>query len=323
MTSARRRWRGRLLLALIAAVVALAGGEIALRVLRPGSAFVGGAEWDLWRQASDVFKEIVEVDPELGYRPRFGTRFYDEWGFLHTGDERVLARTPGRRRIVFLGDSATQRRAIELACRRRLAADVEIWNAGVEGYNTRQEVGYYMRFLHPAKPDLVVLTLHNNDFQSTPVVFFDEQDRLRVFTTGRTARGPNLWLFRNSYVYRLAFSLWVGSGERDLDVAAGEVERSLRELRDFLQARGAGLSVLVLPVLAPPGEWTDAELLRHERALAIVRALGLPHCDLRAPLERAAAAGVPLQETPGDRLHPSPAVADRFADAAMAQRLLD
>ena len=54
----------------------------------------------------------------------------------------------------------------------------EWWNAGVEGFGTRQEMLFYARFNRPLRPDHVVLTIHNNDLTPTPIVFFDEDGRL-------------------------------------------------------------------------------------------------------------------------------------------------
>lgn len=313
----------RTAIAVVSVLAALGAAEIGLRLFHPGAAFVSGNESVLWRDQSDFFKAVVIVDPDLGYRPRPGSQFYDEFGLLRTGEPHTLARTADRQRLLFLGDSATQRRTIELAARARLGSNRDYWNAGVEGYNTRQEVGYYARYLQPTQPDEVVLTLHNNDFENTPVVFFDEQDRIRVFTTEHASRGPNLWLFRHSYVYRLGYGLWLGvGGRRDFEQAAGEVRDSLRSLRDLLAVRQIRLAVLVLPIMAPPAEWSGSEQRNHDRALAILIELGIPHCDLLPALAHALLDGVEVQERPGDRLHGSREVAMYFVDLAIAQGLL-
>lgn len=291
-------------------------GEVAFRWLSPTDSFIDGTEWEPWRAHSDLMKQAFIADGQLGYRPRLGTPHYDEHGaFILGGEPQLIERKPRIRRVLFMGDSVTCRRTIVDACRTRLGRpEVEIWNNGVEGYNTFQEAAYYQRFCQRIRPDHVVLTLHHNDFDVTPVAFYDDSGRIAVFSPERDSLGMNLTLYRYSYIYRAWFR-WVASGRRLHDVEEGSriVRESLADLRAQLRTQDAQLTVLVLPLCKPPGEWSEAEKDVHQRALRIVADLGIACFDLLPGLKAAIEAGVDVQESVGDALHPSTAAAGFFA----------
>ncbi|MEO8681192.1 MAG: GDSL-type esterase/lipase family protein [Vicinamibacterales bacterium] len=92
-------------------------------------------------------------------------------------DEReyTLAKPPGTFRIIVLGDSVTFGHGAPFATtypflvEERLKAwrpDVkwEVWNLGVPGYNTSQELAYLEQVGRPFSPDLVVVGFYPNDF---------------------------------------------------------------------------------------------------------------------------------------------------------------
>ena len=90
-------------------------------------------------------------------------------------DEEIpLAKPPGTRRVLCLGDSFTFALGVRLEdlyakqLERRLAATsgagaVQVINAGVAGYNTRQELITYLTLGVSLDPDLVVLGFYWND----------------------------------------------------------------------------------------------------------------------------------------------------------------
>ena len=104
----------------------------------------------------------------------------------------------------------------------------------------------------------------------------------------------------------------VFSGKAELVAAIHEMR-----LRDTLAADGTRLTVLLLPILRQPGEWSEAERLNHERALQILRELRIPHVDLTLAMEKALADGVEILQIPNDTWHPSQAVAGYFADLVL------
>lgn len=75
----------------------------------------------------------------------------------------AIERTPGRRRILFVGDSVTFGSGVEAEVRttdfmdRALGDDVEVINAGVAGWGTDQELIYYEREGRHLQPDVLIL----------------------------------------------------------------------------------------------------------------------------------------------------------------------
>ena len=84
--------------------------------------------------------------------------------------ERPLAKPPGVKRVVLMGDSVTFGIGVNdgetVAVRLQEAAtrsDVEVWNAGVPGYGMADFAGQLPLHVLPLQPDLVLLQLSRND----------------------------------------------------------------------------------------------------------------------------------------------------------------
>jgi hypothetical protein len=104
-------------------------------------------------------------------------------------DEVRFERTPGSKRLLFLGDSfgwgfgvAREQSMIELLERRH--PDWEMINASVAGYGTDQQLLYFRETGHLYRPDLVLLLFHPNDVE-------DNNDDYRYrYYKGRFVLGP-------------------------------------------------------------------------------------------------------------------------------------
>jgi hypothetical protein len=142
-------------------------------------------------------------DEQLGYRPKPGGTSYGPHGAKW--NDYPLEKTPGKRRLLFLGDSVTDRAKIIDALHRELGEDYEYWNAGVVGYGSQQELGYYRDYLGGIASDHVILTFHLNDYETTPITFMDGDQFIAVYGRLGTAR-PNAWLLKNSFLYRFYWS---------------------------------------------------------------------------------------------------------------------
>lgn len=148
-------------------VLALAAVEVWVR-----------ASWDS-RQGTPGF---YMTDPVLGLRLAPG---YDGWfagvpvriNALGFRDQRDYAveKAPGTFRILVLGDSVTfghgalDETTYPYLLEQQLKAwrgDVnwEVWNLGVPGYNTRQELDYLTEVRSRYQPDLVIVGFYSNDF---------------------------------------------------------------------------------------------------------------------------------------------------------------
>lgn len=260
------------------------------------------------------FEERYHFDPELGYVPIFSEGWYGPHG-AKPNPYSIGRRPEGVTRVVFLGDSVAARGMLQISLRERLAArgadgDFEFWTFAVEGYATRQELGYYRRYGRAAEPDRVVLLFHLNDFVQTPVLYQLRDGRVEVLTlSGRLRVRP--WLVQASQIYRWWVARRMGkvSEHDDEDAARAEVRASLRDFRDLLAADGVPFDVLVLPFFGDPGilPLNLRAILEQRRAAAseILAELGIWHLDLTPPIERAVADGITVDEVPLDWYHPN------------------
>jgi hypothetical protein len=148
----------------IASLVAcLIAAEIALRLLGVGSdPYVRPHPWTGWVLAPNLRVTVASEDPALGRRIELRT---DSLG-LHDV-ERSAEKPPGVFRVLVLGDSYVMAHHVppESALTRRMervldgrdGRRVEVWNCGVEGYGTAQELLYLRHVTYRFHPDLVVL----------------------------------------------------------------------------------------------------------------------------------------------------------------------
>ncbi len=306
---------GLLLLAGLGVAVGLA--EVALRALRPDDAF-GAAQELPWMRGQDATR-MFTIDPDIGFRPRLDTAVFDAHG-AHR-NEYAFEKSDERTRLLFVGDSVTARGRILEALRDRYGDErFEYWNAGVESFNTVQEVAFYEKFNAALEPDHVLLSFHLNDYETTPIAFRDESGDLVVFAPNQPVREISPWLFEHSRLYRL----WLGWATSSADFLAvvEETEQALLRLRDRLERDGAELSVLVLPLFQRPGKWPDHQTRAHNRILAFLERESIRHFDLLPPLREAIEQGLKVQERSGDTWHPNDEIAERFAPYLETRGLL-
>lgn len=235
---------------------------------------------------------------------------------------------PGKgRRILFLGDSVTRRGRIISALKRHYGERQARWiNAGIAGYNTVQEVRLYSTSCRRLRPDQVVLTMHNNDLQDNRLIFqrpfSQRQVQLDLDRLGPLER----ILTYHSHLYRLLLGrpgiIGVNpTGPAQWERARRIMAASLTTLRDQVRVDGGRLTVVLLPSLRP-GRVPLHEQRSNLAARRILKQLGIRHFDLRGEFQSAAGAGITLHEAPGDFLHPSQALADRFGEYLHRKGLL-
>jgi hypothetical protein len=268
-------------------------------------------------QANPEVTRLFTIDPEFGFRPILGNGLYNEYGTKT--NTYPPTRRPEIKRILFMGDSVTSRGKIIDALRDVYGEQTfEYWNAGVESFNTVQEVNYYKKYNAALRPDHVILTFHLNDFETTPVAF-RENGRLRVYAPNARLDSASQWLFQHSYCYRLLLGLLASRREGAI---ADEVRASLKDLKNHVIASGADLTVLVFPYMQPYEEWQSHEKESRNQILEILTGLEIRHFDLFDPFSESLKRGVAVQEKPGDTWHPSEAVSAEFAAYLRERRLL-
>lgn len=324
----RRRLLQKLVLALASTAVALlVVGELGIRLWNPPpvrmfeGTYKGGPGERMVRidRRYEVHPEsgIFQVDDEIGYRPVPGGAGYGPHGAKW--NEYVPEKPADKRRLLFLGDSVTDRHKLIDALAERLGDGFEYWNAGIPGYATEQELLYYRDHLADLGADHVILTFHLNDYETTPIVF-EVGDSLVAVHSKVGNSYPNPWLLRNSYVYRYVWAMAsrLTSSTRSDDMEAA-VARDLSSLRDLVRARGADFTVLVLPWIQEPARWPEPKPRHHELTLRTLSALGIRHYAFLDTLARAIAEGVPIHEMGTDPQHPSLEFARLMAADLLAQ----
>lgn len=296
----------RLTLVLLALVLSVCGLELFVRFYYPDGA-IPAAHMD---HSSPDKNSSVHVDSEAGYLPNLGNGAeYDEFGCL--ANDYQLEKRKGTR-VLFIGDSVTHRARLVTALRRLYGeSKYEYWNAGVESFNTRQELVLYRRYNHRIKPDHVVLTFHNNDFRATPLVV-REDGQFKVYEPGMSI---NPWLFERSYLYR-----WAWPRTDDRNGRARLVWESLVELKALLAQQNVRFSIIMLPMFKPQKDWDKSEQWSRQQSLEYFRQLNLRYFDMLPVLE--AAQGLEITEAPGDFFHPNDAFCQRMAQELQRQGLL-
>ena len=240
-----------------------------------------------------------------------------------------MAKPDSVERVLYIGDSVTHRGRIVGALKALYGdAHYEHWNAGVESFNTVQEVEYYRSYNRAIRPDHIVLTLHNNDFGITPVAFLNSDGQPVVYSLGGARFRVNKTLLQHSSIYQLILRyrlILSATLQKDDDsvLFEGQVREALAELRGLAHEDGARLTVLVLPILEAQEDWTASERRNHDTAIRLLEALGIRYFDLLEPLEDALERGIETNEKAGDSWHPGDEVAQVFAGHLLRRQLLE
>src|SRR5689334_11908014 len=166
LTRPKKQARGRLLVFCLFAVafgvlIGLLACEFAIRIFAP----------------QQLVSDIVTGDNDVDYRLRPNARGemsspeyavtlrVNSLGFR--GEEVSANKTPGIRRVLFLGDSytfghglvenETLPAVVGQALQKKLPGQYEVINGGVYGYSTANELDLFLKYGRPLKPDIVVI----------------------------------------------------------------------------------------------------------------------------------------------------------------------
>lgn len=277
-----------------------------------------GRESPDFRQGREEIPRVFTPDPDLGFRPTCGeSSYYNAYGTQQNSYD--IKKRPGVTRLLFIGDSVTAQGRVIGALKSLYGEEkFEYWNAGVESYSTVQEVGFYRKFNRPIKPDHVILTMVVNDMETTPLAFMSE-GKLVMVAPNLPRSHVNPWLFRYSYIYRQFISYRVSCNSREFERGIrNELIDSLASLRDELRSDNVKFTVLVLPLLAPPGSYPEIAA-KHRNFLRIVSGLNIRHFNLADPV----AAAVDALGQPDDKIHPTAGIARYLAEYLKEKGLLE
>ena len=314
--------RQKLLATVLGIVLALAAGEVLLRIVgAPEVAPVRRGRFQLSADPRLVFEPVPGLasagspDSFLEYEGRSNRLGYRD-------RDHALAKPPGTYRIVVLGDSIAAGYRIRrtedtfpaLLEQSLRGLPVEVLNFGVTGYNTAQEVETLRTRALAFHPDLVLVAYcHNDRRPPDPRIV----QALREAGGGRrvvplAAAEPVLV---HSALYRfLRYAAFQAQQSETSDPAQGNtVEPSLRELGALSRREGFEVLLAVFPYL--PKLYEQEHAREHAKLARLARELGFDHLDLR-PTFQSCRADSP-EKLRFDRYHPT-AAGHRCAADAMA-----
>lgn len=289
-----------------------------LRILTPAIAATPGLEMNnfLLKPPDEYMSNNFVLDEKIGFRPILGNSLYNKYCTLVNQYE--IKKKHGVRRVLFLGDSVTARGKIIDFLKGFYGEDkFEYWNAGVEGFNTEQEVFVYFEYNAKIEPDHVILFFHYNDFDATPVVFLNKNNEMVFYAFGMPKFTANLWLIKNSYLYRIlnsAYSRILYKQAANLNNSkAKEIKKSLKTLQGALKAKNIRFTVVVLPVLDTYDKWTAFEKSLILKINEMLSELSIEYIDLLPVINDAANKFELFEQSLLDRQHPNDELSKRIA----------
>lgn len=265
----------RLLLVLASLVLALGGAELACR------------HWlaDRLKVETDERNLLYGFDSTLGWFPtpsperRFtgAVEIAVQHNSLGLRDVEIAAKTPGRPRIAFFGDSFVWGYDANVGERltdllRARHPEWDIVNCGVSGYGTDQALLLFERLAPVLEPDLVVLVFNRADRNDNLLsvnlggygkpVFLVEGDSLKLANVPVPLLAKSQWsesaMYRNSLLWRL---LVTSAPAPKIAVFEDPTERIIDRLNEKSAATGARLILLI--------EGTDEQMLAHAKSRSI------------------------------------------------------
>ena len=277
-------------------------------------------EQNCFRDNKQDLTRIFTLDPEFGFRPILGNSLFNKYGTRVNGYD--IEKKQNKERLLFIGDSVTARGKIINALRKLYGEEeFEYWNAGVESFNTVQEVKFYEKYNKHIKPDHVILFSHNNDIQTTPVVFLNNENKIVVYSPFLKTYIVSRWLFKHSALYRIIIAnylklVYKNSNSNAARKLEDEVIKNIKRLKNILDQEHIKFTLVFLPVIDSYDKWSKEEKESRLKILKIAQELGIKYFDLtevilRLPFE---SAEIVRLSTDGDRCHPEDGLSLSFAD---------
>jgi len=268
------------------------GGELIVRGLYPRFA---DYNLEMWRYTSSV--KVGNPDPRLPFfhAPNRKGFYYgaeietNSFGFRDR--EFPVARVPGVKRIMMLGDSFTLGWGVPFdstfskQLERQLDANgqpTEVINLGVGNYNTVMELELFKEKGLQFKPDAVVLMYYVNDAEPTPAVAgalkaaLFSHSYLIAFVADRLIKLKPL--VDHNYDWKAYYGNLYRPGEAGLDAS----RQALVDLSALCRARNIKLMVVNIPELRELKQYPFPQATEFVRS--VVAAQGVSFLDLAPSL---------------------------------------
>jgi len=257
-----------------------------------------------------------------GFRPVLGNGSYGKYGT--TSNQYSLDKPEGNKRILFIGDSVTARMGIFNALKSLYSShdNIEFWNAGVESFNSIQEINYYIKYNSKIKPDCVLMTFVLNDFETTPIAFRNQAGEMEVFALKQPNFSINPVLFKNIYLYRLYVGL-TGTLGGKRDEIIDETYQKIEALNNLLKKDSIRFIVVISPTLKTYDSWSDKDKSSHSKALQLFTDLDIEHYDLLEVLEKGIQNNIDVYEHAGDYVHPAKSICNKYGKYLYDKKIFD
>lgn len=202
--------------------------------------------------------------------------------------ERSIEREPGELRILALGDSisADQMYAnyLEELMQSALQRPVEVFNTGVSGYSTVNEVGLFKSRATEFDPDIVLLQFCLNDYDFSPVFFMRDGQIVCLANNAGDFNKVSVPLFTRSALYRYLFFRFAWSDRPpEMSHQTQVMEEQIGELKRSCQARDWPLLVILVPILQPLPDYPERKSAAYRHVLSMMERQQIPVVDMTDP----------------------------------------
>jgi lysophospholipase L1-like esterase len=271
-------------------------------------------EWQWVDQVQTLGHGVIhqgetEYDPDLGWKLRAGYRqgkiHINSHGQRQTG-EWPREHTPGKLRILFLGDSYTfgynvgNDECYPGVVQKRFLPEAEIINYGVPGYGTDQQILLYEKYGAEFSPDIVVLGFFTPDLFRNDMTFFNyfkpvftledgklvppegtipsPTDTLRLYASGeKRIRGSGSYVL--NHLLRQVEDIRrdrVNENTREWPVT----ERILERFNEQVRQNGATPFLLIMPNREILSKEESASTGTGRLLIGLAKRLNMPYLDL-------------------------------------------
>lgn len=256
-------------------VTALLLAEAFLRLFPDSSPLPRSPEalWTHWlphmehtsEQIAANYNEYFVFDREFGYLP----------SDMSVREAQFIGQ-PGRR-IVLLGDSITASHTyfdqVSAALRlRNPGLELNIFNGGVGGWDTGQEVGYFSSRADVLKPEVVILQFCINDFEPTPIFWRDSDGKFYAFNAGGWSKILSSDLVSYSRIVRKAAFRLFEYFPPDKKLDRSKVLTGFRDIVALSKQKGFTLRIALLPSF---GRSIESDLVIHQLVTRVIEELGI------------------------------------------------
>lgn len=272
----------------------------------------------LLRAMNSYEKGVYRPCALLGYEFVPGLGRINSHGLV--GREYNFFKNSGTYRILLLGDSIAaqnwSREFLEAALNSNSGLSskykFEIWNAGVPGYDAHHYALYLKNKGVYYRPDMVMLFLCLNDFDTSVNVYYKNKDGITEYTFPNreiSKRYPvDPFFMRHSYLYRFAI-LRIDSYLSGRKIASGVDPREedgryfMQEIKAICEKNNIKLFSVVFPYFKPKDKYAPYQREEYRIMCRVLKDLKLDYLDLSGSIPEKDLYG--LRENYDDEIHPS------------------